>query len=67
LAIRKNENKIQTFFIPNRVKPGICLKRFGFYKGLDNSRNPNVWISCATVLQHIYWIMAQIFVTFKGF
>jgi len=37
LAIRKNENKIQTYFIHNQVKSGICLKRFGFYKGLDNS------------------------------
>jgi hypothetical protein len=32
LAIRKNENKIQTYFIHNRVNPGICLKGLDFIK-----------------------------------
>jgi len=51
LAIKKNENKIQTYFIHNRVKPGTYLKRFGFYKGLDNLENPNVWICFGILMQ----------------
>jgi len=29
----------------NQVISGFYFKRFGFYKGLDNVENPNLWIS----------------------
>jgi hypothetical protein len=35
------------------MKTNIYIKRFGFYLGLDNEKNPNVWIFFGTPLPYI--------------
>ena len=49
INLKRSKDKIQTFFMENVNKIKLFIKWFGFYLSLDNSENPNVWISSVTL------------------